>query len=269
MKWMRKDEFLPLAPEYVGKIRVNHTGDHCSGESLSMVVERNADDSINAKCFRCDARGYWNSVKHYRDTTEREKRTRHDDRSIFGYVPYLSHDSHEWSKQARRWLAEAGLTTVIAEQRGFGWEESEQKLWIPVVQEGLSAYGDVDVGHILRGFTPKSYLTRTVDKTGFYGLYRGPESDTVVLVEDVLSALRVAEHTDALALLGTSLLPRAFNTIITEQYSNAIVFLDGDNPTVRRNARKIARSLPIDTRLIETGRDPKSYTPTELEELLK
>lgn len=98
----------------------------------------------------------------------------------------------------------------------------------------------------------------------------GGSSSTVILVEDVLSALRVsALGWDALALCGTELHPEAANFILTEGYKRAIVFLDGDNPTVQMKTRTIAKKLSwLSTTIIETGQDPKNYPDSQLAEIL-
>lgn len=153
------------------------------------------------------------------------------------------------------------------------WSEDRETLYIPVEQE-TSAFGPKLVGYVLRRFQPKSYLTLTNDRAGFWGLYRASErhpggEGRVVLVEDVISALRSSEICDSLALCGTELRPGILSTLIHEGYKEAVVFLDGDNPTVKMKARKIAQRLSwMKVRVVETGRDPKLYSTDELRKLI-
>src|SRR5688572_27523250 len=63
---LAKDEFLPYAPSKKGRVRVNHKGGHCSGESESLLITRNDNDEISAFCFRCGASGYYSpEYRHY------------------------------------------------------------------------------------------------------------------------------------------------------------------------------------------------------------
>lgn len=275
-KRLSKGEFVDHAPDNPGTVRVNHKSDYCSGDSKSLIVTRKDDGSIDAHCFRCGGAGYLGSQRVFyqppAQKTElparfRESRVPEDAEWQYGAFPQVVHT----------WLKKGGISSVIAEKEGFLWVESRQQLFIPVLQHGISPYGSIELGHVLRGFDPKSYLTRTKDKDRFYGLYRafqrhseqvGRTTDKIVLVEDVISGLRCGEICDTIALLGTYLRPSALSRIVEDGYKEAVIFLDGDNPTVMMESRKLAKRLPIPARIVETGRDPKSYPKHELEKLI-
>jgi hypothetical protein len=117
----------------------------------------------------------------------------------------------------------------------------------------------------------KWYKALTLDNDSFFGYYphTGEASETVVIVEDVLSALKCREVADTIALCTTSIRPLAVRRVLEKGYKEAVIFLDADNPTVRMNARKIARKLSfLRTRIIETGRDPKYYDVEALKALI-
>lgn len=172
------------------------------------------------------------------------------------------------------------LPEAIAKE-GFLWSEAERALYIPVHQY-RSAFGPVVAGYVKRSFDPKDYRTVRIRSGGLWGLYRGeggrevqgtPTDAPLVLVEDVLSALRVAQAGwDAMALCGTELHAEAASFALTEGYQRAIIFLDGDNPTVKMKARKIANRLSgagLPTSIIETGQDPKHYPNDQLRKMLE
>lgn len=172
------------------------------------------------------------------------------------------------------WLGKAGITLTQARDYGILWSDSRSTLYIPVKQEGFSVYGPIVTGYVLRAFDPKGYLTLSNDNDRFWGLLRASEGHpemkgTLVLVEDVLSGLRVQEICDTLILCGTELRPTALSAVIKEGYRKAIIFLDGDNPTVKMKARKIQKRLSwLNPRIIETGLDPKLYPKSQLEKLI-
>lgn len=101
-----------------------------------------------------------------------------------------------------------------------------------------------------------------------YGHYiKGTE--VLTLTEDTISALRCSEICDTMSLLGVNIKPRMIEEIAKAGYKEVVIFLDGDNPRVRMAARKIAKRLPfLRTRIVETGSDPKHYSPEELECLI-
>jgi hypothetical protein len=148
----------------------------------------------------------------------------------------------------------------------FEYFDKEDALYIPVRQRWTL------VGWVRRSFTPKDY--RPVPLVGmdkFYAHYDSPEASTVVLTEDVLSAFRcyAESNHDSISLMGTEIRDTIVDAIMKCGYSEAIIFLDGDNPIVRMKARKIAKRLPfLSTRIIEDGRDPKRHSKEELTCLL-
>lgn len=114
------------------------------------------------------------------------------------------------------------------------------------------------------------------------------ESRTLCIVEDFISAIRVAEHCHSVCLWGTKApflsLKEWFN-----KYDRILVWLDNDNiketNSGQEAANKICNSLysmlslyqmryafgEIGTKLIKnvvTSQDPKCYSPTELKEII-
>ncbi len=147
------------------------------------------------------------------------------------------------------------------------WSDERNGLYIPVRQ-----LGDLK-GFVRRSFdTTARYKTLTLDKPSFFGYYSCSTGNRkkIVLVEDVLSALRVREVADSLALLTTSIKAKAVSLIAKGGYEEALVYLDSDNPTVKMASRdivlRLAPFLPV--RLIETGRDPKYETRETLAALI-
>lgn len=269
---IRKEEFLDYAPSRPGSIRINHNAGQCSGDSKSLLITRKDDESVTAYCFRCGGTGFHHPQRHFNvpRPTASAPDSIHDEATGI----YLPADSTKvfasFPKDARDWLSKAGITSVMSETAGLCWSDETQMLYIPVTQE-TSAFGPIAVGFVQRLFQPKRYLTLTKDRERFYGFLRASEElpeaqqKTLVIVEDMISALRCREICDTLALCGTELRPHALSLLIKEGYTRAVVFLDGDNTTVQMKARKIAKRLSwMKTSIVETGSDPKSYTKEQL-----
>lgn len=266
------EEWEHLAPPYVGKVRVNHNSTTCDGGRDSMLIERKEDDSLSCYCFRCGGSGYIRPPRGYKHPSR-----------VHAYHPSVAPkptvsppaDAHgEWTafpREAREWLLKGGVSSVIAAEQGIQWSDSGNVLWIPARQYSRVTSGYKDSGWILRGFNPKSYLTRTNDKDNMYGYY--PSSvitNTIVIVEDVISAIKCSQVVDAIAILGTHPKQAMIQKVLSEGYRKAFVFLDGDNPVVRMKAREIGRRLPfVETQVVEVGCDPKECSIDVLKEILK
>lgn len=272
---LKRSDWEHLAPDSPGRLRASHDSELCQGDSQSLLIEHKDDGSLSAYCFRCGAKGFIPSPGYYRAPKEQGSGHQVELTEHEGYLlpEDASKDVQSFPMEVRTWLGKAGLQDS---ERGFLWSPAKETLYWPVEQEGRSLYGPKLVGFVLRRFSPKRYLTLTKDPESFWGLYRASQGHvegggTLVLTEDVLSAWRVAELADSLALMGTELKSQALAFLVRAGYNRAIVFLDGDNPTVRMKARKIAQDLSFmpQVEVVETGKDPKLYSKDSLRELLQ
>lgn len=107
-------------------------------------------------------------------------------------------------------------------------------------------------------------------------------NDTICVVEDYISAVRLSEFIPSLCLFGTSLKSSGLTKIL--EFKNIILWLDGDNPG-QQAAKKISLKLcdiikynqrrtpykPLNYTInnIATDLDPKCYSNTELTFYLK
>jgi hypothetical protein len=90
----------------------------------------------------------------------------------------------------------------------------------------------------------------------------------LVIVEDPISAIRVSDFVDVVALGGTNFNSPLLVTLFLN-YKKLTIWLDGDRAgqTASDKFRKHFKLLkPI--KLIKTKKDPKNHTPTEMEEIL-
>ncbi len=269
-------EFLPRAPEQKGRsVRVDHGTEYCTGIGKGLMITRKHDGTVNAYCFRCGGVGF-RSPDGYFDRS-RLDRTEETDEPVLAHGYELPADATDrlsaWPEEPKAWIGKAGVTAEQVRSWEFRWSDTAQTLYLPVWQE-TSAFGPKLAGYVLRAFDPKRYLTLTNDKAAFWGLYRAENRHpsgrrSLVLVEDVLSARKVAQVTDSMALLGVNLRPQALEWIINEGYDDVQIFLDGDNSQVKGHARKLAKACSfLPTRIVETGLDPKDYPEYELRALL-
>jgi hypothetical protein len=90
---------------------------------------------------------------------------------------------------------------------------------------------------------------------------------SLVLVEDIISALKIQQINDVICLGGTSLPNEVFT--ILNNYKEIILFLDGDMAGLKA-AQKIRNQLKlfIPVKIIYAKKDPKDHTYEELEDLL-
>ena len=116
--------------------------------------------------------------------------------------------------------------------------------------------------------TGPKYIT-VGDRVLFYSELNYFTPKILVLVEDILSAIRVGHTWPAAALLGTNLSRKNLLTLV-RNYDKIIVWLDSDKPG-QAAAKKIIQQLrpyDIETANITTKEDPKCLFNSEIKQQL-
>lgn len=270
-RWLSRSEWEHLIPQRPGRVRVNHDSDECQGDSLSLMITLKDTGEADAHCFRCQARG-WRAPEGFFKKPEAASKT---DLVEHGAYDLPADVTSEWGKfppKVLAWLWKAHLTEDSTAGRELLWSPAKDTLYLPMEQEGESAYGPKLAGYVLRRFEPKGYLTLTADKDAFWGAYRGPDeaSKRVVLVEDVLSAWRVAEFEHSVALAGVHVKAGVLAYLLRMGYTKGVVWLDYDNPQVKMRAQEAAKRLSWmqGVQVVALGDDPKNLSRDELRRVL-
>lgn len=270
MHYLRLEEFMPYAPDEIGqRVRANHNSEDCSGDSNSMTVERK-DDGVYAKCFRCGKFGRHIEAKP-RHFFAKEKGV--GSRGSSMGIPQMPDDSEgdvrAWPSKARLWIRQARVTDKEVKEYGINYSPRLGRVILPVYRDGkLVGYQARKIFESDEG--PKYYTrTATPDRMVFL-VDSSSNPDSIVLCEDVLSAIRVGRIMPAGAILGTEASDYAIS-LLTEGRKHGIIYLDYDNKIVISKSIKLKNKLELlldDVLLINNSIDPKSLTDKELEDIL-
>ena len=114
------------------------------------------------------------------------------------------------------------------------------------------------------GFGNMKYKSNGMKPLTIYG-----EGDTIIVVEDVLSAIKIARTDDysGVPLLGSSL-SREHEQRLTK-HDTVYVWLDRDKAKNAVRIKNRLRELGITSKAIITELDPKCYNKTEINKWLK
>lgn len=265
---MPDSEWLPFAPEEPGTVRINHTSSICAGSSNSLKITRTDDDRIYAKCYRC---GGWGShAGRMAAVSSLARRIRTPRTSVLREVKLptdLSMSLKTFPVKVRSYLSKCGITEPDLITYGIGWSEHWERLILPVYRgsdvEGLQAryFGD-DAGQ------PK-YITRYKNSGDFYQNFpaRSATDDKLcVIVEDMISAVRIAKQFNAVCLYGTEMSDKCLEMVVNG-YERAIIWTDYDNYVVRKKGAAMRRrltSLGIDAKILMSVTDPKHYSDADI-----
>ena len=164
----------------------------------------------------------------------------------------------EIPRNAMKWLLSYGISQEDIDEYGIKWDAKNQLLVL------------LDTARYWQGrsFAPNKpkYMSSGEKPLTIYG-----QSDTAVLVEDILSAIKVARlrgEYSGVPLLGSTLSYQAEEQL-SSQFKKILIWLDRDKAI---NALRIKRKFlqrGIDSRVIITDNDPKEYSKGEIREWLK
>lgn len=168
-------------------------------------------------------------------------------------------------RRAVEWFFSFGITGDEAIRAGFRWSNSWEQLCIPLYdRDGHLCCIQAKNFNDKRASKAKYY--NVGDKNESFTIY-GKEHTTLVLVEDVLSALKIGRQAAGMPLLGTSI-PRSKLAALRPSYEELVVWLDADKWREARGIADASALLGFKTKTIFTEQDPKRYTDVEIKELL-
>lgn len=260
MDWLEAAKRLPFGH----KVRMAHD---CS-ETRDMTVSH-GERGYSAYCFRCgnvgfEAHGYQNLAEIQRmrelNSLAQERHSNELPRDLSERIP----------PEQGRWLFKAGISVHRAASLGMGWSEKLQRIVIPLYsRDGELLYWQARA--TLKGQTPK-YINPPISKADL--LYwvsptddGSAEKQTVVVTEDILSAIRVGKHCTSASILGTKTSDQQAAQL--SAYDEVIYWLDPD-AAGREGAQAGVRKLGLATaaRTIESDVDPKNLSDRRIRELL-
>lgn len=134
-------------------------------------------------------------------------------------------------------------------------------------------YKELYVGRREYASIPKTMMhyngTDNVALSWYYkGRGRRKSSDTLVIVEDIVSALRLIPYVDSVSLLGTGLGYPKQSEIRRLMYDRVVLALDEDATAKALRIKKDTRLVIPNMEVMYLDKDIKDQTPEELEEKL-
>ena len=129
-------------------------------------------------------------------------------------------------------------------------------------------------GHKLIFFQGRTILPVTRDNPKWMNVFQSARRETyfiankmfsheVVVVEDIISAIRVSHTADAYAMLSTHI-PEDLILELSKKYDVIYLWLDPDKKMKTFQAMRRYRAFGINVHLITSDKDPKYYTDEEI-----
>lgn len=156
--------------------------------------------------------------------------------------------------QARDYLRQYSLTPRQIHDNRIMWSEYWSRLIFPYFDDtGLLAWQ----GRYLGDEQGKAKWFSQGDlKNILHILHSTTKSDKLVLVEDVISAIRVSQFTDSMPIFGSYISTTMMLRLI-KRYGIILVWLDKDKEKDNYKFSKQLRDFGVQSRSIVTDKDPK------------
>jgi len=297
-------EFMDYAPDRQGEqVRINH--EQCpAGEDTRrrMYVKRSDEelDTVVAYCHNCGGVGVskcgtaaissWRDRVLSSDLLRREQGGAQGSPRGSGWAEVSAsaaqgagpHDKGVeevllprdaefsrtcWPKEGRVFLSRYGLTEEYPGE--VFYSSSRQRIGI-VIYDCDGNRERVIYRRIFAGDTAPKYMQERSRSAG-QRRTMSVGSDVLVLTEDWVSSKKINRSGyDAFPLLTTSLKPEDL-VHLTDEYSRVIVWLDNDNPVVKKNRDTIVNNISLlvsNVYCVSDLSDPKNYSVTKLKEVI-
>ncbi len=170
-------------------------------------------------------------------------------------------------REAWVWCLMAGISPEVAtEQYGFGWAENVQRVVVPIYEDGRDT--GAFVARSLNKHRPPKYIASASAAGKNWQSLDG--HDTVVIVEDILSAISVSRAGfGSIAAMGT-----AFDQSFLSKLSHCkdvVAWLDPDAGGDKgfRSLRKASGLWDMQLHRVRSTKDPKYHTSAQIRQYVR
>lgn len=206
-------------------------------------------------CFGC---GFFKPSVDSLLTVEKKFMTRDTNNSL---MPLPRDCTTVISGEALQWLNSYGITPEERSKNNMLWSPVAQMLIFPFFdEEQLIAWQG-------RYFPKRKAKCFTQGDVKDLLILLGQQTDKIVLVEDMISAIKVARVGTSMPLLGSHLsLEKAIR--LSKMFKEVIFWLDPDKANESSKMSKKYNALFDGCDVIVTEKDPKEYSTEEIKEKL-
>lgn len=171
-----------------------------------------------------------------------------------------------WPDSARAWLYQYGITDQEMMDAGICYSWAWGRVVLPVYEDGKLVYWQARA--IDRAQDPKYISAKANPKAMYWHHFHQAvgRTNSIGIVEDILSAIKLGRYMDTVAMLGTSP-DMAGLTERLKNYKKVAIVLDPDQAGIRKANElhsRLSLIKPGEVKLIHTSKQPKEMSAEEL-----
>lgn len=208
-------------------------------------------------CYQCGHYEHGDIIKAFKGRQEPLETIKDTD-------VYLPEDvSTEYPYKALQWVSQYELTKVDLLNHGVLYSDYYHRLIFPVYgSDGVLAWQ----GRYFGEEKQAKWFGRGNLRDTYHIL--GTNQEKLVLTEDIISAIKVSKHYQAMPLFGSHISLSRWKHLKVLGHTRVFVFLDPDKRKEALQFGKEGAMFDIDTHVVLADKDPKELSWLELEELL-
>lgn len=166
---------------------------------------------------------------------------------------------NELPKEAKQWLYKYGITPDEILKYNFKWNPNMNMLLLLKTKYYWQGriFGNKNLKYLSKGSKPVT-------------IYGNPKIKNIVLVEDIISATKLARLSPEICaspLLGSTISFEALRWY-SKRYDRITIWLDRDKAKAAIKISKLFQQAGKDSNVVITTKDPKEYTKQELKNWL-
>lgn len=173
--------------------------------------------------------------------------------------------TRELPESALKWLRKAKLTNEEIKKYHFTYTPNTDRLILPVFDKGNLIYYQARNLGVVTKDNPKYLNIRAKGaKNVVFTVKEHEKEKTIIIVEDIISAIKVGRHCHSVALLG-SYLPDSIYGLLND-YDKIVIWLDRDKLSTSIDmAKKIRLKTARRVKVVSTEEDPKYVDDSTIE----
>lgn len=177
----------------------------------------------------------------------------------------FTNEIYEKCPKGAVWLMKYGITPHEISKYNIGYSPTYKRIIFPVYQNNELVYWQGRTVNEVTKDNPKWINIKQRGRKDIYFRATAGNAVTIVLVEDIISAIKVARHSECVALLGSYITD---DLILSLALHRVLIWLDEDKKNEAVKYLMRMKSLGIAATLRVTSKDPKEYSTDEIKEIL-
>lgn len=255
--WLEIAKKLPQG----SKVRTK-CSENCGADNSQLVSH--TEKGYHRHCFRCKTSNFEGHGLRSIELIERHKKERAIKRDALVQLP--EDFTLDVPQRAAVWYYKYGISAELAASYGIGYTPELDRVVLPVFEdEELIA---VQMRAVDPWRKPK-YLNPVGPKVSSAIFESAPATGVTVVVEDILSAIKVGRVHHATSILGTNMTDARALKIAGRNHT-ALLWLDGDRAGIKGTvpAERQLNMLGVNVRRIRTTGDPKTYSLQDIRSII-